>query len=111
VADRLNLNAVTDRIPTPFQGIFDPEKYRQAQAYLKANTRFGQITAAVDLLVLLAFWFGGGFAFVDGWTRRSAGGRWPRVGVHRHSGRIESHCGPAVQPLCHLRDRTAVRIQ
>jgi STE24 endopeptidase len=68
VADRLNLGAVTDRIPTPFQGIYDPQKYRQAQAYLKANTRFGQVTAAVDLLVLLVFWFGGGFAFVDDWA-------------------------------------------
>ena len=69
VADRLNLNAITDEIPKSFQGVFDPEKYRQAQAYLRANTRFGQIAGAVDLLVLLAFWFGGGFAFVDSWTR------------------------------------------
>ena len=69
VADRLNLSAVTDRIPLSFDGLFDPQKYRQAQAYLRANTRFGQTTAAADLLVLLAFWFGGGFAFVDNWTR------------------------------------------
>lgn len=68
-ADRLNLSAITDEIPKSFQGIFDPEKYRQAQAYLRVNTRFGQISGAVDLLVLLAFWFGGGFSLVDGWTR------------------------------------------
>jgi STE24 endopeptidase len=69
IADRLNLSAVTDRVPSPFQGVFDPEKYRQAQAYLRANTGFGQITGTVDLLVLLAFWFGGGFSFLDSWTR------------------------------------------
>jgi STE24 endopeptidase len=69
LADRLNLDAVTDQIPLSFQGVFDPQKYKQAQAYLRVNTRFGQTTAAVDLLVLLVFWFGGGFAFVDGWTR------------------------------------------
>ena len=69
VADRLNLNALTDEIPKSFIGVFDPDTYRQAQSYLRANTRFGQIAGAVDLLVLLAFWFIGGFAFVDDWTR------------------------------------------
>jgi STE24 endopeptidase len=69
IADRLNLSAVTDRVPSSFQGVFDQEKYRQTQAYLRANTGFGQITGTVDLLVLLAFWFGGGFSFLDNWTR------------------------------------------
>ena len=69
VADRLNLKALTDEIPEPFQNIFDTEKYRRAQLYLRTNTRFGQIAAAVDLLVLAGFWFGGGFALVDAWTR------------------------------------------
>ena len=69
LADRLNLNALTDQIPKSFQGVFDPEKYRQAQSYLRANTRFGQIAGAVDLLILIVFWFGGGFACVDSWTR------------------------------------------
>ncbi len=69
LADQLNLNATTDELPTPFQDVCDPETYRQTQAYLRANTRFGQVGGAVDLLVLLAFWFGGGFALMDGWTR------------------------------------------
>jgi STE24 endopeptidase len=68
-ADRLNLEALTDEIPKPFQNIFDPEKYRQAQAYLRTNTRFGQVAGAVDLLLLLGFWFVGGFALVDNWVR------------------------------------------
>ena len=53
VADRLNLKALTDEIPKSFQPIFDPEKYRQAQSYLRTQTRFGQIAATVDLLVLV----------------------------------------------------------
>ncbi|MEE4114327.1 MAG: M48 family peptidase, partial [Desulfobacteraceae bacterium] len=69
VADRLNLEALTDNIPEPFQAVFDAQRYRQAQAYLRTNTRFGQIAATVDLLLLVAFWFGGGFARVDAWTR------------------------------------------
>ena len=68
-ADRMNLKALTDDIPKPFQTVFDAERYRQAQRYLRTNTRFGQIAAAVDLLVLVGFWFGGGFALVDAWTR------------------------------------------
>ena len=68
-ADRLNLKAASDRIPEPFQGFFDPDAYRRSQAYLRANTRFGQVVASVDLLVLLTFWFGGGFAWVDAWIR------------------------------------------
>ena len=54
-ADRLNLDAISDDIPEPFHGIFEPDKYRQSQAYLRANTRFGQIAAGADLLILLAF--------------------------------------------------------
>jgi STE24 endopeptidase len=69
ISDRLNLRAVSAKIPDAFQNVLDPEKYRQAQAYLHANTRFGQIVNAVDLLILMVFWFSGGFAFIDRWTR------------------------------------------
>jgi STE24 endopeptidase len=69
VADGVNLNALTDDIPESVHNFCDPEKYRQAQTYLRTNTRFGQIAGAVDLLALLGFWFAGGFARVDGWTR------------------------------------------
>lgn len=65
----LNLNSVSDRTPTLFEDVFDPQKYRQAQSYLRTNTRFGQVVSTVDLLILLIFWFSGGFAFIDRWTR------------------------------------------
>jgi len=68
-ADRLNLKAISDEIPPAFRGVFDPQEYRRSQAYLRTNTRFGQVVAAADLLLLMIFWFGGGFAFVDQWTR------------------------------------------
>jgi STE24 endopeptidase len=68
-ADRLNLKAVTDDIPPSFQGIYDAKKYKQSQAYLRTNTRFGQIAATFDLFILLLFWFSGGFALIDNWTR------------------------------------------
>ncbi len=68
-SDHLNLKSVSDRIPTSFKDVFDPEKYSRAQSYLRTNTRFGQIVGSVDLLILLIFWFSGGFAFIDRWTR------------------------------------------
>ena len=69
LAGRLNLSRISDRIPQPFEGLYAPEKYRQSQAYLRTNTRFGLTVAAVDLTLLLVFWFGGGFAVVDRWTQ------------------------------------------
>jgi STE24 endopeptidase len=69
LADYLNLTRLRDDLPAAFKGVYDPDRYRQSQAYLRANTRFGWITAAFDLIVLLAFWFGKGFPFLDQWVR------------------------------------------
>jgi len=69
IADILNLRAMKDRPPEGFEDVFDPERYPKSQQYLRANTRFGWIGGGFDLLVLLLFWFGGGFAWLDRWTR------------------------------------------
>jgi len=68
-ADRLNLAVISDEIPEPFQGVIAPETYRQSQEYLRTHTSFGQFAAAFDLILLLVFWFCGGFAWIDNWTR------------------------------------------
>ncbi|MBW2442101.1 MAG: M48 family metallopeptidase [Deltaproteobacteria bacterium] len=69
LADYLNLTRLRDELPAGFEGVYDPDRYRQSQAYLRANTRFGWITAAFDLIILLAFWFGKGFPLLDQWVR------------------------------------------
>ncbi len=69
LADRMNLSALSDEIPKPFKDVFDPQKYKISQRYLRVNTRFGRVTASVDLGLLLLFWFFGGFAYVDTLTR------------------------------------------
>ncbi|PID40715.1 MAG: peptidase M48 [Proteobacteria bacterium] len=69
ISNQLNLAALTDRIPPAFRDFYDEEKYRQSQAYLKTNTRFGRIVSTFDLATLLIFWFTGGFALVDDWVR------------------------------------------
>ena len=69
IADHLNLTMLRDDLPQDFKGVYDPERYRKSQEYLKVNTRFGWVTASVDLIVMLAFWFGKGFPLLDGWVR------------------------------------------
>jgi STE24 endopeptidase len=69
VADTLNLKHLRNKLPREFEGVYDPERYRQSQQYLKVNTQFGWITSALNLLVILAFWFGKGFPLLDKWVR------------------------------------------
>lgn len=68
VADLLNLKRLKGDLPAPFAGWYDARQYRRSQQYLRIKTRFEWVTAAIDLLVLLIFWFGGGFGLLDGWV-------------------------------------------
>ena len=69
IAGVLNLRNIKHELPAGFEDVYDPERYRMSQAYLKANTRLGWITESINLAALLAFWFGGGFAYLDAWVR------------------------------------------
>ena len=69
LADYLNLSRLRDDLPRDFEGVYDPERYRRSQEYLKDNTRFGWVTATFELIVILAFWFGKGFPLLDEWVR------------------------------------------
>ncbi|MFZ1202518.1 MAG: M48 family metallopeptidase [Desulfobacterales bacterium] len=69
VADILNLQTLRPDLPPEFQDLYDEARYQRSQQYLKVNTRFGWVVSAVNLLVLLIFWFGGGFALLDQWLR------------------------------------------
>ncbi len=68
-ADVLNLRALHEDLPPAFQGFYDKEHYGKSQKYLRTNTRFGWLTSGFNLAVFLAFWFGRGFPFLDGWMR------------------------------------------
>lgn len=65
LADWLNLRALQDTIPTEFQDTFDSDRYRKSQQYLQVNTRFGLFTSTISLVTTLAFWFAGGFNYLD----------------------------------------------
>lgn len=75
-ADLLNLKAIRTRLPRALEGWYPAEAYQKSQAYLKTRTRFGWIVGGFDLLVLLLFWFGGGFAFLDEQVRHLG---WPML--------------------------------
>ena len=74
VADILNLKMLQEKLPKPFQGVYDADQYRKSQDYLRVNTRFGWITGVINLVAILLFWFQGGFPAVDNWVRSFGNG-------------------------------------
>lgn len=69
IGDYLNIRHLRDEVPAEFKEIFESEKYRLSQKYLKTRTRFGWLAAAFNLIVVLIFWFSRGFDHVDQWVR------------------------------------------
>ena len=69
VADGLNLRNLRTELPKSVEDIYDAERYRQSQQYLRARTRFSWFVSVLNLLVLLVFWFAKGFALLDDWVR------------------------------------------
>ena len=65
VSGALNVRAFSPALPAEFAGVFDDEKYARARRYTATRTRFGLLRGAFDLAVVLAFWFAGGFAWLD----------------------------------------------
>lgn len=66
----LNLRRLGETLPVEFKDVYDEEQYQKSQAYTRERTKFGLLTSSVDLLVLIAFWFAGGFAFADDLVQR-----------------------------------------
>lgn len=69
IADYLNLKNLRNDLPEAFQGVYDPNRYRKSQQYLKVNTRFGWVTGTFNVILILIFWFGKGFPLLDEWVR------------------------------------------
>ena len=68
-ASLLNLKALKLELPPALEGVYNPEDYRKSQEYTRENMRFGLIVSAFQLLLLLAFWFAGGFNYLDQMVR------------------------------------------
>jgi STE24 endopeptidase len=68
-SDVLNLKQTKSTLPDQFKGWYDPERYAKSQRYLGVTTRFGWFVSIINLMVMLVFWFGGGFGWLDGRVR------------------------------------------
>jgi len=69
LADIVNLKQLSPEVPELFHKCYDAERYAQSQEYLKINTRFEWLVSSLDLILILLFWFGHGFAYLDDWVR------------------------------------------
>jgi len=65
VASLLNLKALKLELPLTLEGVYNPEDYRKSQEYTRESTRFDLVASTFQLLLLLSFWFAGGFNYLD----------------------------------------------
>ena len=65
VSDVLTLRNQPATVPDEFADTFDADEYDKALAYNRTRTQFGLVSSAFGLVVLLGFWFAGGFEWLD----------------------------------------------
>lgn len=65
ISNALNVKSLSNKLPDEFSDVYDEQTYANSQAYTKVGTRFGIVTGTFDLLLLLVFWFSGGFNYLD----------------------------------------------
>jgi STE24 endopeptidase len=64
-AELLNLRALGGTPPYQLRDAYEPARYRRTRDYLAARIRFGIVSATINIAALLAFWFAGGFGWLD----------------------------------------------
>jgi STE24 endopeptidase len=64
-SELLNLGSLRSDLPAELHGFYDPQEYSKSQDYTRSHARFGIIANSFDLVVLLVFWFAGGFNWLD----------------------------------------------
>lgn len=69
VVGRLNVKSASGALPLEFTDVFDDNKYKKAQSYLKKNTNFGLFKNTVFFVLTVGFILLGGFNFVDSFAR------------------------------------------
>lgn len=69
IVDLLNLRNAAPQLPEEFSGVYDAEKYRASQEYLRANTRFNAWHESLFTAAAVIFILAGGFNAVDIFAR------------------------------------------
>ena len=65
ISQWLNIRAMRPELPQELVGYYDSEKFSKSQEYTRTRTRFHIISSTFSLIVLLLFWFLGGFNELD----------------------------------------------
>jgi len=65
ITEALNASHFNDPVPQELQDVYNETEYKKSQRYNKENYKFGLITSTFSLLLMLAFLFFDGFAYVD----------------------------------------------
>jgi STE24 endopeptidase len=65
LADILNLKALRFEVPQSLRDIYNQEDYKRSQEYSRVTIIFGIISRTVLQIVVLIFWFAGGFGAID----------------------------------------------
>ena len=68
LADLLNLSRLSKEVPEPMKDLVTPEDMEKTAEYHIASTKFSLLREAMMLALLLAFWFAGGFGWLDRWS-------------------------------------------
>lgn len=61
----MNLGSLKPELPAAFADVFDESAYAKSQDYTRDRTRFGLLDDTASLVILLAFWWLGGFGWLD----------------------------------------------
>ena len=69
LVETLNLKNIKTNLPDEFTNIYDSEKYKKSQRYLKETTRFELSTDTLMTFLTIAFILAGGFNIVDRFSR------------------------------------------
>lgn len=69
LADLLNLRALGAPLPERLTRVYDAAELERSRSYTRVRTRFARIESTAELVLFLVFWWLGGFAWLDGFSR------------------------------------------
>lgn len=69
LATLLNMSALSPKPPERLRGTLTEEEHERANEYARISARFDVLQESALLGMFLAFWWAGGFPWVDAWVR------------------------------------------
>lgn len=72
VSDYFNLKNLRSDIPDEFKKVYSDEKYKKSQEYTRVRSIFSYFPTVIDLIILITFWFSGGFEYLDSLVKAAA---------------------------------------